>query len=60
MRMSSMKIIAVSVTKVSKAHTDGPAHADAPNSTKCSLMFPKAYTTNLLKVFSLIFRIPTE
>lgn len=54
MAMSSMKIIAVSVTKVSKAHTD------APNSAEYSIMSPKAYTTNPLKVFSLIFRIPTE
>lgn len=28
--MSSMKNIAVSFTKMSKAHTDAPAHAGAP------------------------------
>lgn len=58
--MSSTKIIAVSVTRVSKAHTDTPAHADAPKSTKCSITSTKACTTNPPKVFSLIFRIPTE
>lgn len=60
MRISSTKIIAVSVTKVSKTHTDSPAHADVPNSTKWSIMSTKAYTTNPLKFFSLIFRIPAE
>lgn len=59
-RISSTKIIAVSVTKVFKTHTDSPAHADVPNSTKCSIMSTKEYTTNPLKFFSLIFRIPTE
>lgn len=60
MRMSSMKNIAVSFTKMSKAHTDAPAHAGAPNSRKCSITSPKAYATNPLMAFCLIFRIPTE